>query len=53
MESAHKSNKNSKLGGLGYKDQVVLLKVEGRASAFKKGYLDLGGECFAEANIDN
>jgi hypothetical protein len=30
-----------------------LTKVEGSASAFKRGYLDLGRECFMDANIDN
>jgi hypothetical protein len=32
---------------------MVLLKVEGSTSAFKRGDLDYGRECFMEANIDN
>ncbi len=30
-----------------------LIKVEGSASAFKRGYLDWGRECFMEVNIGN
>ncbi len=27
--------------------------MEGSASAFKRGYLDFGRECFMDANMDN
>ncbi len=38
---------------IGCVDQVVLIKVEGSASAFSGSHIDYGRECFLEANSDN
>ncbi len=38
---------------LGCRDQVVLLKVGGSASALRAEHIDKGSECFIRANTNN
>ncbi len=52
MERTYRSDYNAKLEGLGEETKWSNLKVEGSTSAFKRDYLDIGRECFIEANIN-